>query len=70
MNWEKLPAGTEFNYTQTFYTVKNLKGGFALQPIIPGTPVQAILPPTDFFNRTMGTMKPPPKPDDMKDELE
>ncbi len=50
MNWEKLPAGTEFNYTHSFYNVGNLRGGFAWNPIVPGTPTQSVLPPTDFYN--------------------
>lgn len=49
MNWEKLPAGTEFNYTHSFYTVSNLRGGFATQPIVPGAPTATVLPPPDFF---------------------
>lgn len=50
MNWEKLPAGTEFTYAQQFYTVKNVRGGFAWNPVTPQAPVSFLIPPTDFTN--------------------
>lgn len=55
MNWEKLPAGTELQYAHQFYTVSNVRGGYAWEPITPATPTCFVLPPSDLVTSVQRT---------------